>query len=241
MSRCVTLECERYSCSRVSGRAVQSCQHSSITLAPLSTPYSRAAVQHWSGQRSDSCEQQQRCSIATSLVKQLTSPPAERLLLRVPVGRVPSCPRLSTVCPLSTSSTVVSSVLSLLFSYEHFWSSQYEHSLGRKPVYHEGMILSLILDHKDNPLIWQELAVRRWCTLQFAANKGGTAEAWGVRSRFPPNVGLGWHPCSLDGRTRKVRQAAVRVQSTSVYLSVRPWWSQEWQRWRRWRWTVAKG
>ena len=116
MSRCVTLECERYSCSRVSGRAVQSCQLSSITLAPLSTPYSRAAVQHWCGQRSDSCEQQQRCSIATSIVKQLTSPPAERLLLRVPVGRVPSCPRLSTVCPLSTSSTVVSSVLSLLFS-----------------------------------------------------------------------------------------------------------------------------
>ena len=69
---------------------------------PVSTPYSRAAVQHWSGQRSDSCEQQQRCSIATSLVKQLTSSPAERLLLRVPVGRVPSCPRLSTVCPLSS-------------------------------------------------------------------------------------------------------------------------------------------
>ena len=78
-----------------------------------------AAVQHWSGQRSDSCEQQERCSIATSLVKQLTSSPAERLLLRVPVGRVPSRLHLSTVCPLSTSSTVVSSVLSLLFSPPH--------------------------------------------------------------------------------------------------------------------------
>ena len=89
---------------------------SSATLT-RTTLYSRAAaVQHWSGQHSDSCEQQQRCSIATSLVKQLTSSPAERLLLRVPVGRVPSCLRLSTVCPLSTSSTVVSSVLSLLFS-----------------------------------------------------------------------------------------------------------------------------
>ena len=73
-------------------------------------------MQHRSGQRSDCCDQQQRCGIATSLVKQLTSSPAERLLLRVPVGRVPSCPRLGTVCPLSTSSTVVSSVLSLLFS-----------------------------------------------------------------------------------------------------------------------------
>ena len=77
-----------------------------------STLCSRAA---WSGQRSDSCEQQERCSIATSLVKQLTSSPAERLPLRVPVGRVPSRLHLSTVCPLSTSSTVVSSVLSLLF------------------------------------------------------------------------------------------------------------------------------
>jgi len=74
-----------------------------------------AAVQFWSGQRSDSCEQQERCSIAASLVKQLTSSPAERLPLRVPVGRVPSRLHLSTVCPLSTSSTVVSSVLSLLF------------------------------------------------------------------------------------------------------------------------------
>ena len=63
----------------------------------------------------DSCEQQERCSITTSLVKQLTSSSAERLLLRVPIGRVPSCLRLSTVCPLSTSSTPLSCRLSWRF------------------------------------------------------------------------------------------------------------------------------
>ena len=64
----------------------------------------------------DSCEQQERCSITTSLVKQLTSSSAERLLLRVPIGRVPSCLRLSTVSPLSTSSTSLSCRLSWRFS-----------------------------------------------------------------------------------------------------------------------------
>ena len=73
-------------------------------------------------------------------------------------------------------------------------------------MYHEGMILSLILDYKDNPLIWQELAVRRWCTLQFAANKGGTAEAWEFGRGFLPmsaSAGIPAHWMGALGKSAK--------------------------------------
>ena len=99
-----------------------------------------------------------------------------RLLLRQGVA-----PDLATCTAFDVARGIVNRS-----SYEHYWSSQYEHSMGSKPLYYEGMLLSLILDHKDNPLIWQELAVRRWCTLQFAANKGGTAEAWEFGRGFLP-------------------------------------------------------
>jgi len=105
-------------------------------------------------------------------------------------------------------------------SYEHYWSSQYEHSLGNKPVYHEGMILSLILDNRENPLIWQELAVRRWCTLQFAANKGGTAEAWEFGRGFLPmssSAGIPAHWMGALGKSAKRQSEYNSRRFTSHY------------------------
>ena len=105
-------------------------------------------------------------------------------------------------------------------SYEHYWSSQYEHSMGSKPLYYEGMLLSLILDHKDNPLIWQELAVRRWCTLQFAANKGGTAEAWEFGRGFLPmsaSAGIPAHWMGALGKSAKRQSELNPRRFTSHY------------------------
>ena len=68
-------------------------------LCQLSDTHSHHSLQSSSSLRSVSGEQQQRCNIVTSLAKQLTSSPAERLLLRVPVGRVLSCPPVSASAP----------------------------------------------------------------------------------------------------------------------------------------------
>ena len=47
----------------------------------------------------------------------------------------------------------------------HSWWTAHKDLIANSRVYFEGLVLSVILDHADQPEVWQELAARRWFCL----------------------------------------------------------------------------
>ena len=56
-------------------------------------------------------------------------------------------------------------------SFEQWWLARSSHiKYVSVASYYEGLLLALLLDHRDDPAVWMELAARRWLTLNLVVN-----------------------------------------------------------------------
>jgi hypothetical protein len=97
-------------------------------------------------------------------------------------------------------------------SMEAWWSSQ-PHGKTQTHLYNEGLVLSLLLDHSDDPQLWQELAARRWLTIQLVMSG---SVSWEEAGAFLPLTSRGGLPASflLSAQQFAKSQQAFRSSST---------------------------
>ena len=74
-------------------------------------------------------------------------------------------------------------------SLEQHWTSHYSGLLrsSQAPLYYEGLVLSMLLDHKNDPHIWTQVAARRWTSCTLAAD----GHPWLAARYLLPMTGAG--------------------------------------------------
>ena len=88
-------------------------------------------------------------------------------------------------------------------TFESFWTSHYARLRQDKKAmgsYYEGMALSLILDNRHDPTVWQQLAARRWMSLNMVLGDG---DQWADARTLLPMAGTAGVSSDLRERMHK--------------------------------------
>jgi hypothetical protein len=140
-------------------------------------------------------------------VHSTTSAPASALSRLLQRQGVPS--GLIDVDVLSLAETEVGGM-----SFEQWWSARASHiKTVSSSVYYEGLVLSLLLDHMDDPDVWTQVAARRWLTLNLVAN---TKMRWDQARGLLPLGGVGGMPTNY---VYELQRFAKSQQELSISMS----------------------
>jgi hypothetical protein len=99
-------------------------------------------------------------------------------------------------------------------TFEQWWAAHASHiKKTMSSVYYEGLVLSLLLDNRDDVRVWAQLAARRWYTLRLVAN----GQQWNLARGLLPLDGMGGMPTSLLYELQKFEksQSELRPRTAS--------------------------
>lgn len=95
-------------------------------------------------------------------------------------------------------------------TFEQWWAAHASHiKKTMSSVYYEGLVLSLLLDNRDDVLVWAQLAARRWYTLRLVAN----GQQWNLARGLLPLDGMGGMPTSLLYELQKFEKSQSELRS----------------------------